>query len=100
MSPRIVLRWLLAVALTAGVNGMPSARADILTPKPKPVPKPPKPQPPLPPEPEPIPDDPAEVRTAIVAGSAALGVALLGVWVVRRSWRRILIQRPTVPTPS
>jgi hypothetical protein len=52
------------------------------------------------PPPEPVPDDPDEVQTAVVAGASGLGVTLLGVWLARRSRRRILIQQPPVPSPS
>lgn len=97
MSPRQLLcRFLLPVAVVIGFATTPAVRAD-LPPHPRPQPSPPPPEPT--PPPKPIPDDPDEVRTAVVAGSAALGVTLLGVWVAHRS-RRILIQRPTVPAPS
>src|SRR5437763_1689124 len=90
MKLRHVLRLcVLSVSLVIGLSAAPAVRADVLVPKPKPQPKPPKPQPPLPPEPAPIPDDAENAsRPVVIATAASLGVTLLGVWVVRRQFRR------------
>jgi len=90
---------LVSFSLVVGITA-PAVRADIIQPKPKPQPKPPKPQPPLPPEPTPIPDDDDESvsKTVVVATAASLGVALLGVWVIRRQFRRPVSNSPVATT--
>lgn len=87
MNLRHILRLcLLSVSLLIGV-ATPAVWADVA---PSPRPNPPQPPPPQPnPPPGPAPDDgESQVRPVVIATAASLGVALLGVWVIRKQLRR------------